>query len=383
MNSKLTNQWPFTGQLRLEERLPLSGRLLNDCVICRFVLSILLIFSVGGTSGCSTLSSLGLPFSGSNHRILNSAKQISEAPGQALMVPNESTKQPLDTYLVGIGDTIFVEPVSFDATIRLPGDQVVKPDGRISIGEFGLYLASQKTVEQIEYEIQSIIDSQIRTKLEIEYREERLRAQRSTPAIVRPGFEQSNGPGYVESAEEPERRAALEARIAERLKQNEISVRLVNWESKKIYVLGEVNSPGYFGFTGNQTVLDAILEAGGLNAKANHHQIIVSRPTSCGSCRVVMKVCYDQVVQLGDTSTNYQLLPGDRVFVPGLTFADDLKKTFSLNKDPHCPRCAPCQQGCDLPEGCQDASSGSPLHQQNGSYSGDHRLDGDSPPPLN
>ena len=30
-----------------------------------------------------------------------------------------------------------------------------------------------------------------------------------------------------------------------------------------------------------------------------------------------MRVCYQQIVQLGDASTNYQLQPGDRVFVPG------------------------------------------------------------------
>ena len=27
-------------------------------------------------------------------------------------------------------------------------------------------------------------------------------------------------------------------------------------------------------------------------------------------------VCYQQITQLGDTTTNYQLQPGDRVFVP-------------------------------------------------------------------
>ena len=33
-------------------------------------------------------------------------------------------------------------------------------------------------------------------------------------------------------------------------------------------------------------------------------------------CRVVLPICYDNIVQLGDTSTNYQLAPGDRIFVP-------------------------------------------------------------------
>jgi len=67
----------------------------------------------------------------------------------------------------------------------------------------------------------------------------------------------------------------------------------------------------------------------------------------------VMTVCYDQIVQLGDTTSNYQLMPGDRVFAPSLTFMEDLKQSFSCNKDERCPRCAGCQSGCDLPNGCE------------------------------
>ncbi|MEM9942882.1 MAG: hypothetical protein AAF939_15060, partial [Planctomycetota bacterium] len=82
------------------------------------------------------------------------------------------------------------------------------------------------------------------------------------------------------------------------------------------------------------------------------HQIIVSRPTDCGSCRIIAKICYDQIVQLGDSSTNYQLQPGDRVFVPSLTFMEDLRQTLSLGQDVSCPRCACPPVGCDLPQGC-------------------------------
>jgi polysaccharide export outer membrane protein len=312
----------------------------------------LLTMWVIGATGCSTLSSVGLPFAGSNNRILKSAKQISQAPDQGFLIPDESNLQPLDTYLVAIGDTVFVEPVGFDASIRLPGDQVIQPDGSISIGQFGAYQANQKTVQQIELEVQSIIDSQIRSDLESEYREERFQASQLVEGFDRPELESDSAADAEENEAtlERERRIALEKRIAEKIKQNEISVRLVNWESKRIYVLGEVNSPGYFGYTGHQTVLDAILEAGGLSSKANHHQIIVSRPTPCGNERVVMKVCYDQVVQLGDTSTNYQLQPGDRVFVPALTFVDDLKQTLTFNRDAGCTRCAACQ----LPVDCQN-----------------------------
>jgi len=35
-------------------------------------------------------------------------------------------------------------------------------------------------------------------------------------------------------------------------------------------------------------------------------------------------VCYSDIVQLADTTTNYQLMPGDRLFVPGRGFFEDI-----------------------------------------------------------
>jgi polysaccharide export outer membrane protein len=329
-----------------------------------------LILTCAAVSGCSTLSSLGLPFGSTANPILDSAKAISESPGRSLQLPRELETQPLENYLVEIGDTLFIEAVNFDATIRLPGDQIIQPDGTISVGEFGSWSVVKKSVEQIQAEVQSIIDVKTKQDLEAEFAKEQLRDQQTREdqtaraaqdsGASRPDFELADVDAEdidvdSESAEarrQRELRLALERRIEDQIGRNKISVRLVNWDSQRFYVLGEVNSPGFFRFTGNQTVLDAIIEAGGLSSKANHHQIIVSRPTPCGSCRIVMKICYDQIVQLGDASTNYQLRPGDRVFVPGLTLIDDIRNSLKIGKTNSCPRCADCQTGCDLPTGC-------------------------------
>ena len=94
--------------------------------------------------------------------------------------------------------------------------------------------------------------------------------------------------------------------------------------SKVFYVLGEVNAPGAFPLSGRETVLDGIIAAGGITRAANTKKVILSRPTQPDGCRVVLPVCYDNVVQLGDTSTNYQLLPGDRIFIPSKGALDDI-----------------------------------------------------------
>ena len=319
-----------------------------------------------GFTGCQTLAGLGLGSSTSNH-LLDSADEISDQPSLRLQLPDELSKTPLNEYVVEISDTIFVEAIKFDATIRLPGDQIVKPDGMISLGEFGRYDAYGKTIEQIQQEVQSLISSELREQLVAAFEKEEVRLQKAN-ALARRERESERADEDEDEDDElledleaesqreqtlaTQRRRALLQRIDDEIERNRISVRLVNWDSKRIYVLGEVNSPGSFNFTGNKTVLDAIIEAGGIGSKANHHSIIVSRPTPCGSCRVVAKICYDHIVQLGDTSTNYHLQPGDRVFVPSLTFMEDLKQSFCGSKSDACPRCAGEPYGCDLPQGC-------------------------------
>ena len=297
--------------------------------------------------------------------------QLAKFPDVALALPKELGITPLGSYTVEISDTLSIEPVSFEATIRLPGDQVVKPDGTISLGEFGNYLAHGKTVEQMKFEIQAQIDQQIRSQKEIEFAKEVARkAYEDSQDVDELDFDSDADSNDLEiesssddvelAAKRAERskqrqkeaRRLFEQRLDEEISQNRVSVRITNWDSKKIYVLGEVNSPGSFPYIGNETVLDAIIEAGGLSSSSNRHSIIVSRPSQCSDCRTVIKVCYDQIVQLGDASTNYQLQPGDRVFVPSLGLIDDIKQSFSL-KDPHCPRCSGCDQACQLPVGCE------------------------------
>ncbi len=298
-------------------------------------------------AGCNTLSSLGLPVGGNQNALISPAKAISEAPGESLLLPRELAKETLPGYFIEVGDTILIEPVKFDATIRLAGDQVVKPDGFISLGEFGRLYAANKSIEQIQTEAQSMIDAQLRQEL-----------QSAHAADVAERKNATAGPKDAEelrlqAVREREDLVALERKIQEAIRNNVVSARLVGWESKKIYVLGEVNSPGSFDFIGNETALDAIIEAGGMTSRANRHHIIVARPTPCNSGRIVMRICYDQIVQLGDASTNYQLRPGDRVFVPSLTFREDLKQLFNSGAGERCPRCADCQTAMPLPTGCE------------------------------
>ena len=326
----------------------------SECACARTVFAFAIIGLILSSAGCSTLTSLGLPVGSNENRLLLSTKRMLETQDQSVQFPKELQMQPLDQYLVAVGDTLFVETVNFDASIRLPGDQTVKPDGSISLGRFGNVHVASRPVDDIEQEIKSRIADQIRAEMTQSFDREQREPTDAAIKTIASRIDKSltaNGANVLRQEETPEE--ILEQQISQKIRENEVTVRLINWDSKRYYVLGEVNSPGAYDFKGNETVLDGILEAGGLNGRSNRHQILISRPTECGSCRIVATVCYDQIVQLGDASTNYQLQPGDRIFVSSLTLLDDLVQSLNVLNDHHCPRCGPCQKPCELPEGCR------------------------------
>jgi polysaccharide biosynthesis/export protein len=236
-------------------------------------------------TGCSTGSS-GISMFPEGHRLIPAAKALRASYPDPLPLPRELDKRTSPPFTVEPGDVLLVQPASLDSPARLPGDQPVLPDGSINLGRYGLLLVAGKTVDQIQAEVRPLVEAQTKDA----------------------------GP---------------------------ITVRIVTRQSKVYYVLGEVNAPGSFPLNGRETVLDALVAAGGLNDRASRKSITLIRPTRPGECRVVLPVCYREIVQVGDTSTNYQLAAGDRIYVPTRDCVDDF-----WHRDRSCPPCGAPQSAC-------------------------------------
>lgn len=95
-----------------------------------------------------------------------------------------------------------------------------------------------------------------------------------------------------------------------------VSVRLANVQSKYYYVMGAVTTQGRFPIKGNETVLDAILQAG-LKSNSLPDKAYLVRPHPPGEPDQVLKIDWCGIKERGDTLTDYQLFPGDRIVVPG------------------------------------------------------------------
>jgi polysaccharide biosynthesis/export protein len=113
-------------------------------------------------------------------------------------------------------------------------------------------------------------------------------------------------------------KAAVEQYLSQYLEAPEIALDVWAYNSKVYYVVtqGAGLGDGVFRFpiTGNETVLDAISQINGLQ-QVSSKKIWIARPTD-DPCEVqVLPVLWDEITAVGASGTNYQILPGDRIFI--------------------------------------------------------------------
>lgn len=260
-------------------------------LIVRGRMAAALLGLVGLCVGCTGTGSNTFALFPEGHDLLPAARALRTWVPMPPPLPRELNKTVAQPFIVQPGDVLLVEPVSFESPLRLPADQPVMVDGTIDLGQYGRPIVAGKAVEEIEVMVRAMIEA-------------------------------------VEGKPSP------------------INVRLIQTPSAVFYVVGEVNAPGSYPLIGRETVLDAVMAAGGLTEQADHYEIIVSRPTPPEGCRIVLPVCWDQIVQLGDTTTNYQLMPGDRVFVASRCCLDGLLPTWLTGRKKGCGLCTMPQCPC-------------------------------------
>jgi polysaccharide export outer membrane protein len=113
-------------------------------------------------------------------------------------------------------------------------------------------------------------------------------------------------------------KAVIEQHLSQYLENPEIAVDVYAYNSKVYYVVtqGAGLGDGVYSFpiTGNETALDAIARINGLK-QVSSKKIWIARP-SCEPGRVqVLPVNWEEITAQACSATNYQILPGDRVFI--------------------------------------------------------------------
>ncbi len=125
-----------------------------------------------------------------------------------------------------------------------------------------------------------------------------------------------------------EARIAIQEHLKQYLDSPELSVDVVAYNSKVYYVITQGAGVGdnvrRLPATGNECVLDAISQVGGLS-QLSSKKIWIARPAPhTFGCQQILPIDWDAVTPGAQTATNYQLLPGDRLYI-----AEDELVTFT------------------------------------------------------
>ncbi len=120
-----------------------------------------------------------------------------------------------------------------------------------------------------------------------------------------------------------EAKAAIEKHLEQFLLKPEVSVDIFSYNSKVYYIIVEDGNESAqvlrFHLSGNETVLDALVQVNDLS-RVSEKYIWIARPVldqkgQATGEDAILPVNWDAIVKGGSTSTNWQLAPGDRLFV--------------------------------------------------------------------
>jgi polysaccharide biosynthesis/export protein len=206
-------------------------------------------------------------------------------------LPREFQKISMPDYIVEPPDMLLVEVLESLPGRPISGERLVRPDGRISLGFYGeVYVAGLTTPEvkeKIVLHLRKYINDEILGLVDIDEEGNYKRDPKTNEIIFKDPKE-----------------------------TDRVFVDVTAYNSKNYYILGDVLIPGRLPITGNETVLDALEYAGGLLPTAAPQNIRLVRPAPPGACcEQTLPVNLAAITNGGDPTTNYQLMPGDRIVV--------------------------------------------------------------------
>jgi polysaccharide export outer membrane protein len=231
---------------------------------------------------------------------------------------------PRQPYLLQSLDSVTVQIVDASGLSLYEATSRIDPSGNLTLGPlFGSIEASGKTIEEVRDSIRLEV-GKVYTKPQIsaDVAQLALFQQIAGEHLVGPDGRVNLGVyGQVRVAglTLQEATQAVEEHLSGILNKPKIAIDVYGYNSKFYYVITEGAGLGdrvnRFPFTGNETVLDAVSSVEGFNAISSK-QMWIARPGGYEQGgEQILPVDWLAISKRGDVKTNYQLLPGDRLFV--------------------------------------------------------------------
>ena len=225
--------------------------------------------------------------------------------------------EPMEVLQIEVLDTLPKQEIK--------GMYMISPEGRINLGHtYGSVPVSGLTVDQAQLAIRDHLNPIIKgANVNVALVQMRGMQNIKGEHLVRPDGTISlgmYGSVFVAGMTLGQVKRVVENHLSAYLVSPQVSVDVFAYNSRKIYIIADGAGYGQqviaLPATGNETVLDAISRVQGLPPVASLKKIWVSRPSPAGHpCSTVLPVDWKAITQAGNTTTNYQLLPGDRIYI--------------------------------------------------------------------
>jgi polysaccharide export outer membrane protein len=234
--------------------------------------------------------------------------------------PNEANQVPLE-YRIRPPDVLLIDSLKGLVHAPVNGPYTVRPDGTVGIGIYGAAPIAGLTLEEAKPVIARTIFSKM--------------AQEPFPDRDEKGNIRKDKDGKPIMITPPTFDDVLK----------DLNVNILAYNSSFYYVIVEAAGLGEqvyrFPVTGNETVLDSISLIGGLQLYSSPNRIWLARKNGGPAAPTpghdaILPVNWKAITRSGDMNTNWQVMPGDRIFVsadPVRRFSNNLAKFLEPAKE--------------------------------------------------
>jgi polysaccharide export outer membrane protein len=231
---------------------------------------------------------------------------------------------PLPPYHIGTLDVLQIHCPGALPDQPISGYYMVDAEGVVELGPpYGSVIVAGKTLA----EACKIVEAHLHKVLQMSDVSVQLARSSSIQAVSGNFLVASDGTinlrqyglVHVSGMTLAEARVAVERQLSAFFDTPQVSLDVVAYNSKVYYIVTEGAGMGdnivRVPVTGNETVLDALSLVRGLS-QLSSKKVWVARPASYDfQCEQILPVDYAAVTRGASVATNYQIMPGDRVFI--------------------------------------------------------------------
>lgn len=232
---------------------------------------------------------------------------------------------PKPPYRVQPLDGLIIQAKGTEKERDIWGLYPIEPGGTVNLGlEYGTVQVAGLTIEEAQKAVQEHLGKILRmVTVQVSLGQSRARQQVQGDHLVRQ--DGTIGVGlygsvYIAGMTIDEAKKAIEDHLSQFFRQPEISLDVFAYNSKWYYLIMDRAGWGQtvyrFPITGRDTVLDALSNFGGTGFMSSKRHLWLARPNGQDPKQMqIFPVNWPALAKGGSPATNYQLFPGDRIYV--------------------------------------------------------------------